>query len=135
MGSMNRVFLMGRLTRDPELKETAGGTAVSRLGLATNSAYKRPDGELVETVCFTDIEVWGRQAENCSQYLHKGSPILVEGKLKLDRWETPDGQARSKLRVTANRVQFLGRPRGGNGDDAGVPVGAGVTGEDDALPF
>jgi len=109
MGSMNRVFLMGNLTRNPDLRQTTAGTAVSDIGLAVNENYRNKAGELIETTCFADIVVWGRQAETCAQYLEKGSSVMVEGRLELDRWES-DGQKRSKLRVRANRVQFLGRP-------------------------
>jgi single-strand DNA-binding protein len=106
---MNRVFLAGNLTRDPELKQTNSGMAVADLGVAINDHYKNRNGEQVERVCFTDVVVWGRQAETCTQYLTKGAPVLVEGRLQLDRWENADGQPRSKMRVCANRVQFIGR--------------------------
>ncbi len=109
MSSMNRVFLAGNLTRDPELKQTSSGMAVADLGVAVNDRYKNRNGEQVERVCFTDVVVWGRQAETCTQYLTKGAPVLVEGRLQLDRWENADGQPRSKMRVCANRVQFIGR--------------------------
>ncbi|MDP6630117.1 MAG: single-stranded DNA-binding protein [Kiritimatiellia bacterium] len=109
MSSMNRVFLAGNLTRDPELKQTNSGMAVADLGVAINDHYKNRNGEQVERVCFTDVVVWGRQAETCTQYLTKGAPVLVEGRLQLDRWENADGQPRSKMRVCANRVQFIGR--------------------------
>ena len=110
MGSMNRVFLMGNLTRDPQLRHTASGMAVSDLGLAINDNYRNKAGELVESTCFADVVVWGRQAETCEQYLSKGSPVMVEGRLQLDQWESENGEKRSRLRVRASRVQFLGRP-------------------------
>jgi len=111
MGTMNRVFLMGNLTRDPELRTTPSGIAVSDLGLAVSEKYKNKAGELVETVCFADIVVWGRQAETCRQYLSKGAPVMVEGRLQLDQWQTDKGEKRSRMRVRAERVQFLGRRR------------------------
>lgn len=109
MSSMNRVFLMGNLTRDPQVRKTAGGLAVSDLGLAVSDKYRNKTGEMVETVCFADIVVWGHQAESCAQYLKKGSQIMVEGRLQLDQWQTDAGEKRSRLRIRADRVQFLGR--------------------------
>jgi single-strand DNA-binding protein len=109
MSNVNRVFLLGNLTRDPELRQTASGMSVTDLGLAVSEKYRNKAGEDVETVCFADIVVWGRQAETCSQYLEKGAPVMIEGRLQLDRWETDAGEKRSRLRVKADRVQFLGR--------------------------
>jgi len=144
MGTMNRVFLMGNLTRDPAVRTTPGGIAVSDLGLAVNEKYRNKAGEVVESTCFTDVVVWGRQAETCGQYLMKGSPVMVEGRLQLDQWQTEAGEKRSRLRVRADRVQFLGKGRhGGNaappepsGQAAAEPereesAGAG----DDQMPF
>ena len=115
--SLNKVFLLGNLTRDPEVKYTPKGTAVCDLGLAINDSYKAQDGTIKETVTFVDVEVWGRTAENCKQYLTKGRPIFVEGQLRLDQWETPQGEKKSRMKVRADRVQFLGggpgRPGGG----------------------
>lgn len=119
MGTMNRVFLMGNLTRDPVLRKTPSGVAVGDLGIAVSEKYKNKAGEEVETACFADIVVWGRQAETCSEYLGKGSAVIVEGRLHLDQWQTEVGEKRSKLRVRADRVQFLGRPRKQNGDMLG----------------
>lgn len=121
MGTMNRVFLMGNLTRDPELRHTSSGLAVSDLGLAVSEQYKNKDGQVVKRTCFTDIVVWGRQAETCGQYLGKGSAVMVEGSLQLDQWETDKGEKHSKIKVRADRVQFIGRPRAGadQGSDAG----------------
>jgi single-strand DNA-binding protein len=110
--NLNKVLLMGNLTRDPEVKYTPKGTAVGDLAIAINDSYKAQDGTIKETVTYVDIEVWGRQAENCKQYLVKGRPIFVEGQLKLDQWEQ-EGQKRSKLKVRALNVQFLGSPPGG----------------------
>jgi single-strand DNA-binding protein len=120
MGSMNRVFLMGNLTRNPEMRQTPSGTPVVDLGLAVNETFKNKAGESVESVCFADIVVWGRQAEACQQYLAKGSAVMVEGKLQFEQWQTTEGQKRSKLKIRANRVQFLGRPRK---EQATAPIG------------
>ncbi len=116
MASYNRVILVGNLTRDIELKYTPGGTAVTDIGMAMNDRRKSASGEWVDETTFVDVTLWGRTAEVASEYLSKGSPILVEGRLKLDTWET-DGQKRSKLRVVCDRMQMLssgggsGRPR------------------------
>ena len=110
--SLNKVLLMGNLTRDPEVKYIPKGTAVGDLAIAINDSYKAQDGSIKETVTYVDIEVWGRTAENCKQYLTKGRPVFVEGQLRLDQWEQ-DGQKRSKLKVRALSVQFLGSPSGG----------------------
>ena len=112
MANLNKVLLMGNLTRDPEVKYTPKGTAVGDLAIAINDSYKAQDGSIKETVTYVDIEVWGRTAENCKQYLTKGRPVFVEGQLRLDQWEQ-DGQKRSKLKVRALSVQFLGSPSGG----------------------
>ncbi len=107
MASFNKVLLMGNLTRDPELRYTPGGQAVCDLGIAVNRRYS-VNGQEREEVCFVDIVVWAKQAESCGRYLHKGSPVFVEGRLQYDSWDDKDGKKRSRLRVTAERVQFLG---------------------------
>ena len=114
MAALNRVMVLGNLTKDPELRKTNGGTVLANLGLAVTDGYTNKAGEQVETICFVDITVWDRMAEACKKYLGKGSPVLVEGRLETDTWETPQGEKRSKLRVRADRVQFLGRPRDGS---------------------
>jgi single-strand DNA-binding protein len=106
MASFNKVMLMGNLTRDPELRFTANGSAVANFGLAVNRKFKQGD-EWVDDVCFVDITVWGKQGENCAEYLSKGRPAFIEGYLKFSTWES-DGQKRNKLEVVANTVQFLG---------------------------
>jgi len=106
MASYNRVILVGNLTRDPELKWLQSGTAVCELGLAINERTKRGDS-WEETVLFVDVTLWAKTAEVAAEYLHKGSPVLIEGRLKLDTWEK-DGQKRSKLRVVGERMQMLG---------------------------
>ena len=108
MANLNKVFLIGNLTRDPELRYTPGGTAVANLGIAVNRRFKDSSGELKEEVCFLTVTVWDKQAEACCQYLHKGRPVFVEGVLQSRFWETPDGQKRSAIDVRAERVQFLG---------------------------
>ncbi len=113
--SLNKVLLMGNLTRDPEVKYTPKGTAVGDLAIAINDSYKAQDGTIKETVTYVDIEVWGRQAETCKQYLTKGRPVFVEGQLRLDQWETPQGEKKSRMKVRADRVQFLGGGPGGGG--------------------
>ena len=107
MASFNRVILVGNLTRDVEVKYTANQTAVTDIGLAVNDRRKTASGEWVDETTFVDVTLWGRTAEIASQYLSKGSPVLIEGRLKLDTWET-DGQKRSKLRVVGERMQMLG---------------------------
>ena len=114
MASYNKVLLMGNLTRDPEVRYTPKGTAIASLGLAVNRRWTTETGEQKEEVTFVDVEVWGRQAETSGQYLSKGRPVFVEGRLRLDSWEDKEsGQKRNKLKVVAERVQFLGAPRGG----------------------
>lgn len=120
--NLNEVFLMGNLTRDPELKQTPRGTAVCDLSMAINDSYKAPDGTVKEVVTYVDIEVWGRTAENCKQYLTKGRGVFVKGQLKLDQWEQ-EGQKRSKLKVRAVSVQFLGGGQGGQGGGGSRPAG------------
>src|SRR3989338_6190481 len=113
MANLNKVFLIGNLTRDPELRSTPGGTAVANLGIAVNRRFKDSSGELKEEVCFLTVTVWDKQAEACCQYLKKGRPVFVEGVLQSRFWETGDGQKRSAIDVRAERVQFLGN-YGGN---------------------
>ncbi|AKJ64433.1 single-stranded DNA-binding protein [Kiritimatiella glycovorans] len=144
MADMNRVFLAGNLTRDPEVRYTPSGTAVSDLGLAVNEQYRTRSGETEERTVFVDITVWGRQAETSGEYLSKGSPVLIEGRLQLDQWENRQGEKRSKLKVRADRVQFLGRPRNARYEDAPQDGGRQSRGEnpqaqqqeeDDDIPF
>ncbi|MAR12786.1 MAG: single-stranded DNA-binding protein [Blastopirellula sp.] len=118
MASYNRVILVGNLTRDVELKYTQGGTAVTEIGLAVNDRRKSQSGEWVDETTFVDVTIWGRTAEVAGEYLSKGSSVLIEGRLKLDQWET-DGQKRSKLRVVCERMQMLGGRGGGGGRPSG----------------
>jgi len=108
MASFNRVIMMGNLTRDPDYKQLSSGQSVCRLGLASNRQFKnRQTGAMVQEVCYVDIDVWGAQADSCNQYLQKGRPILVEGRLKFDTWEDQQGNTRNKHFIVADRVVFL----------------------------
>lgn len=108
MASYNRIIIMGNLTRDPEYKQLASGQAVCRLGLASNRQFRsRQSDTAVQEVCFIDVDVWGAQAESCRQYLQKGRPVMIEGRLKFDTWQDNNGQTRSKHSIVADRVLFL----------------------------
>ncbi|KKO20571.1 MAG: single-stranded DNA-binding protein [Candidatus Brocadia sp.] len=119
MASLNKVFLMGNLTRDPELRYTPAGLAVASFGIAINRAWTAKTGEQKEEVCYVDINIFGRRAEVVGEYFSKGSPIFIEGRLQFNQWETKDGQKRSTLRVVADNFQFIGgqakRPAGETG--------------------
>ena len=130
MASFNRVILVGNLTRDVEVKYTSNQTAVTDIGMAVNDRRKTATGEWVEETTFVDVTLWGRTAEIASQYLSKGAPVLIEGRLKFDTWET-EGQKRSKLRVVGERMQMLGgrspgqsRSGGNTSDNSYSQVGA-----------
>ena len=112
MANLNKVFLIGNLTRDPELRYTPGGAAVVKFGMAVNRTWTTPTGEKKEEVCFVDVQAWARRAEVISEYCKKGSPLFVEGRLQLNTWEGKDGQKRSQLRVVVENFQFLGAPTG-----------------------
>ena len=108
MASYNRIVMVGNLTRDPEYKQLPSGQAVCRLGLAVNRSFKsKQSGNAIQEVCYIDIDVWGAQAESCNQYLKKGRPVLVEGRLKYDTWQDQQGANRSKHSIVADRVVFL----------------------------
>ncbi len=125
MASLNKVFMIGNLTKDPELRYTPNGVGVVNLRIAVNRKYRdRASGELKEETCFITITAWDKQAEACNQYLSKGSPIFVEGTLQSRSWETNDGQKRNTIEVRAERVQFLGSSK-----DSGPKVSAGTEGE------
>lgn len=116
MADVNRVVLTGRLTRDVELRSTPNGATVGNFGLAVNRRRKNEAGEWIEEANFFNIVVWGRQAENCAQFLAKGSPAAIDGRLQSRSWETEDGQKRNVVEVVADNVQFLGgRGEGGRG--------------------
>lgn len=109
MVALNKVFIAGRLTRKPELRKTPNGIAVTDLLMALNREYMTMHGEKQQEVCFVDVVVWGKQAEACVQSLDCSSPVFVEGRLQLDTWHGKDGEKRCKLRVAAERVQFIDR--------------------------
>jgi single-strand DNA-binding protein len=120
MPNLNRVMLMGNCTRDPEIKYTPKGTAVAELGLAVNRIYSTEQGERREETTFVDVELWGRQAEIAGEYLKKGRPVYIEGRLKLDTWDDKQtGQKRSKMRVVCENLQLLGSREGGPGAGGG----------------
>ncbi len=122
MANYNKVILAGNLTRDPELRYTSKGVAISKFALAVNRVWKSETGENKEEVTFVDIDAFGKQAETISQYLKKGSPLLMEGRLRLDQWDDKQtGQKRSRLGVVLESFQFLG---GGNRVDNAAPAGA-----------
>lgn len=125
MAGYNRIVIMGNLTRDPEYKQLTSGTAVCKLGLATNRQFKnKQTGSMVQEVCYIDVDVWGAQAESCRQYLQKGRPVLVEGRIKFDSWEDQNGQTRSKHSIVADRVVFLASGAMAEVDNAEQEVGA-----------
>jgi len=109
MASFNKVLLMGNLTKDPELRYTPQGTAVTNLRMAVNRKYRDRNQELKEEVCFITAVAWDKQAETCNQYLHKGSPVFIEGRLQSRSWEDNSGQKRNVIEVRVERVQFLGK--------------------------
>jgi single-strand DNA-binding protein len=119
MASFNRVILMGNVTRDIELKYTQSQLAVTELGLAVNDKRKNAKGEWVEETTFVDVTLWGRTAEIASEYLSKGAPVLIEGRLKLDTWESKEGEKRSKLRVVGENMRLLGGKGGGGAKGGG----------------
>ncbi|MDD4933102.1 MAG: single-stranded DNA-binding protein [Methylacidiphilaceae bacterium] len=123
MADLNRVFLIGNLTRDPEVRYTPKGTAVGDLSVAVNTSIRGQDGQVKEETCFVDIVAWGRQAETAKEFLHRGSPIFVEGRLQFDQWETREGEKRNRLRVRAERIQFLGRGKTAGSSPSGEETG------------
>ena len=124
MAYLNKVFLIGNLTRDPELRVTPKGTAICQFGIAVNRQFKDESGATRDETTFVDIEAWGKQGELVSKYLTKGSLAMVEGRLKLDQWEDKtSGQKRSKIKVVLDNVQFLStRGSGGSGGGASAPT-------------
>ena len=109
MASYNRIILMGNLTRDPEHRQLPSGQGVCRLSLATNRQFKNKQSDtLVQEVCYIDVDVWGAQAESCRQYLQKGRPVLVEGRLKFDTWKDTEGNPKQRHSILADSVVFLG---------------------------
>ena len=151
MPNFNKVILMGNLTRDPEVKYTSSGTAIAKLGMAINRYWRNQDGQQQEETTFVDVDAFGRQAETIGQYLKKGRPIMVEGRLKLDQWDDKQtGQKRSKMAIVLENFQFLdsrgeggGNFSGGGGESASsggggntsAHGGGGGFAEDDDVPF
>jgi single-strand DNA-binding protein len=147
MASFNKVMLLGNLTRDPEVKYTPKGSAVADIGLAVNRTYTTDGGEKREETTFVDVTMWGRQAEIAGEYLKKGRPLFVEGRLQLDTWDDKQtGQKRSKLRVVCENFQMLGSRDGGEGGGSGgggrssggksaKSAPAAEAAEDDDIPF
>jgi single-strand DNA-binding protein len=134
MAYLNKVFLIGNLTRDPELRTTPKGTPICQFGIAVNRQFKDESGATRDETTFIDIEAWGKQGELVSKYLSKGSLAMVEGRLKLDQWEDKtSGQKRSKLKVVMDNVQFLST-RGGPGGGGGGQGGSSEEGESSAPP-
>lgn len=155
--NVNVVVITGNLTRDPELRHTGGGTAVCDLRVAVNSRRKDQSGNWVDKANYFDVTVWGAQGENCSNYLSKGRPVAVEGRLDWSEWEAKDGSGkRQAVRIVANTVQFLGSRDGsgggggGNGNGGGgfspqsdvpadnsdfAPASSGQSGQEDDIPF
>lgn len=121
--SFNRVILLGNLTRTPELRHIPNGTAVSDIGIAVNDRRKTPNGDWVDETTFVDVTLWGRTAEIAAEHLSKGSPVLVEGRLKLDTWES-DGQKRSKLKVIGEKMSLVGSLRSSESADASARSGS-----------
>src|SRR6476646_9657791 len=125
MASFNKVILLGNLTRVPEVRYTPKGTAVTELGMAVNRVYTAENGEKREETTFVDVTLWGRTAEIAGEYLRKGRPVFIEGRLQLDTWDDKQsGQKRSKLKVVGEGLQLLGAPRGSGGsggDEEGAP--------------
>jgi len=138
--SLNKVFLMGNLTADPELRYVPNGSALAKLRMAVNRSYKTQAGELKEEVLFINVTTWGKTAEACAERLKKGSPLFVEGRLQSRTWQTDAGEKRSATEVQAERVQFLERGGGSpshaavtaGGSEEGIPESAGADGD---VPF
>jgi single-strand DNA-binding protein len=147
MANINRVVLVGNLTKDPELRHTPSGTAVCKLRLAVNTRQKDPQGNWGDKPNYFDVTVWGNQGESCAQYLSKGRPVGVDGRLDWREWEAQDGTKRQAVEIIADSVQFLGSREGGSGGGGDgerqfVPAAAtagnedfGTSSADDDIPF
>jgi single-strand DNA-binding protein len=147
MASFNKVILLGNLTRDPEVRYTPKGTAVTELGMAVNRVYTAENGEKREEATFVDVTLWGRTAEIAGEYLKKGRPVFIEGRLQLDTWDDKQsGQKRSKLKVVGEALQLIGGRPGGSADEEGSggmrssrpappPKAAGAAQDNDEIPF
>jgi single-strand DNA-binding protein len=145
MANINRVVLVGNLTRDPELRSTPSGMSVCSLRIAVNTRRKDNSGQWTEKPNYFDVTVWGNQGESCAQYLSKGRPVAIDGRLEWREWDAQDGTKRQAVEIIADSVQFLGGRDGGGGDGNGgnvfVPAGATAgadadfQGADDDIPF
>ena len=142
MANINRVVLVGNLTKDPELRHTPSGTAVCKLRLAVNTRQKDASGQWADKPNYFDVTVWGNQGESCAQYLAKGRPVGVDGRLDWREWEAQDGTKRQAVEIIADSVQFLGGRDQGAGEPQFVPANAstesadfGTSGTDDDIPF
>jgi single-strand DNA-binding protein len=140
--NINRVVVVGNLTRDPELRHTGSGMAVCSLRIAVNTTRKDETGQWVDKPNYFDVTVWDKQGENCAQYLAKGRPVAIDGRLEWREWETPEGGKRQAVEIVADTVQFLGGRQDGEGSPAYVPAGAAAAGDDfpnspadDDIPF
>lgn len=133
MASLNKVMLIGNLTRDPELRYTSGGSPVCNFSIAVNRYYSDKQGDRKEETTFLRVTVWGKQGESCAQYLAKGRSVFVDGRLQSRSWETEDGQKRTSIDVVAENVQFLSG-RGGGGGMGDEPMDSAPPAEDD-IPF
>jgi single-strand DNA-binding protein len=127
MASYNKVILLGNLTRDPEVRVTPNGLTICKFGLAVNRVFNSNEGERREETVFVDCDAFGRQAETLSKYVTKGQPLFVEGRLKLDQWETKEGDKRSRLSVVVETFQFIGSSRGGESGETEVVAEAAPT--------
>ncbi|HQB84524.1 MAG TPA: single-stranded DNA-binding protein [Candidatus Rifleibacterium sp.] len=140
-GNLNKVFLLGNLTRDPELRHTAQGTSVANFSIAVNRTYKGNDGDFKKETSYFNIIVWGKTGENCAKFLTKGRPVLVEGRLQNRSYETQEGQKRTVTEIVADNVQLLGGGRGEAAEEGGNDPGFSADfsgpmgGDDDAVPF
>jgi single-strand DNA-binding protein len=140
--NINRVIVVGNLTRDPELRHTPSGMAVCSLRIAVNTTRKDETGQWVDKPNYFDVTVWGQQGENCAQYLSKGRPVAIDGRLEWREWEAQDGSKRQAVEIVADTVQFLGGRQDSEGAPAYVPAGAAASGDDfpaspadDDIPF
>ncbi len=132
--AINTLTIGGNVTRDPELRTVANGKSVANFGVAVNEKYKASDGTMKETVCFIDCEVWNASADVAGKYLRKGSPVVLEGKLKSDNWQTQAGERRQKLVMKVERLHLIGGPPSDSKDPKPTKVAMPVQGADDDQP-
>jgi single-strand DNA-binding protein len=138
MSKLNKVFLMGNLTKDPELRYTPAGTAIAEFGMAINREWQGSDGEKKKEVCYVQVNMFGKRAEVINEYFSKGKPIFIEGRLKFEQWEAKDGGNRNTLKVVAENFEFIGGQAGGNGSGTGPSFPEGSSPNDvneDEIPF